>query len=301
LFIPHPAEQRMAEFVGVYRPAAAARTGGLRAGTPEFLQALDRRLQRSRQSSSTSMLLVRGNVGMTYGEFTLIRLLVALAAVGLTTLRLYGSIGVLGVLVGALVGFGASLIPLAVLRIVAGRRVGAFEAQLPDALDLLQSSLQAGGGLAQGIGLVAREMQPPISEELQRVVREVEIGLSYNEALSNMVDRLGSEDLDLIVTVINVQSRVGGNLVQIFKVINATIRDRMRIRGQIQVLTAQQRLSSYVISAIPPGLGFILWTMNHAYIERLFQPGIGEVMLIISVLMAIAGFLVLRKIADIEV
>jgi tight adherence protein B len=183
----------------------------------------------------------------------------------------------------------------------AGRRVAALEAQIPDALDMASAALQAGAGLAQSFGVIAREMPPPISDEMRRVLREVEIGLSMNEALSNLTERLGSDDLDLVVTTINVQTRVGGNLVNILRTITTTIRERIRIRGEVKVLTSMQRMSAIVISGVPPGLGLILWRLNPTYVGRLFQPGIGEVLLILAVTMEVAGFIVLRKLTDVEV
>src|SRR5262249_47520361 len=131
--------------------------------------------------------------------------------------------------------------------------------------------------------------------------REVEIGLSLNEALANMATRMGSEDFDLVATTINIQSRIGGNLVEILHTITHTIRERIRIRGEIVVLTSMQRMSAIVIGCVPPGLGVVIYLMNRPYIMRLLQPGIGLGMLIVAVIMTLAGIYALRKITQIEV
>jgi tight adherence protein B len=187
------------------------------------------------------------------------------------------------------------------LGILAGRRMKALEAQIPDALDLVASSLQAGGALTQSFSLIARDMPAPMSQELQQVLREIEIGLSVGEALTNFAERVGSDDLDLVVTTINIQLRVGGNLVQILRTINNTIRERMRIRGEIVVLTSMQRMSSYVVGAIPLALGGIIFLLNPTYMGTLFKSGLGLAMLLTSLIMSLVGFLVLQRITKIEV
>jgi tight adherence protein B len=201
-------------------------------------------------------------------------------------------------LLAAILGFFFPAIFVGVRR---SRRVRAIETQFPDALTMLSSSLQAGSSLGQGIELIAREMVPPISEEFKRVLQEIRLGLSMNEALQNMSDRVGSEDVDLAVTSINVQTRIGGNLVEMLGIITNTIRERIRIKGEIRVLTSQQRMSAYLIGVLPPGVAVVLYLMNPAYISKLFDPGIGRCMLIGAVIMMIAGMFSLNKITQIEV
>lgn len=298
--VPHPVEWRLATFVGGYGLTKSRSGIAARGAPPELLEGLNRRLLRRRQSASTRMLLLRANASMTVAELLLLRVAVALALGGIVALLLARTMGVAGLALAAVVALAGSYLPLSYIRIRASRRLAAMEAQLPDSIDLITSSLEAGGGMAQAFAMIAREMRPPMSEEFQRVNREVEVGLSHTEALANLVDRIGSEDLDLVVTTINIQAKVGGNLVQILRTINNTIRERIRIRGEVKVLTSQQRLSAYVISAIPPGMAVILFVINRPYISRLFQPGLTEIMLIVTVIMEVAGFLILQKIANIE-
>ena len=132
---------------------------------------------------------------------------------------------------------------------------GHSQDQLPDTITLLANSLRAGSSFLQGIELVTREARPPISEEFERVVREMSLGVALQPALNNLARRVASEDLELMVTAINIQSQVGGNLATVLDSIAFTIRERVRIQGEIQTLTAMQRYSGYVITLLPIGLG----------------------------------------------
>jgi tight adherence protein B len=149
--------------------------------------------------------------------------------------------------------------------------------------------------------VVARDAPEPTKSEFQRVTREVALGLSSQEALQNLVRRINSEDFDLVVTAIAVQHEVGGNLAQILDTIGHTIRERIRIKGEIRVLTAQQQLSGYVISLLPVVLGFIIYMMNPNYMSGLFTPGIYMAMPICAGLGIVLGFVIMKKITDIEV
>jgi len=149
--------------------------------------------------------------------------------------------------------------------------------------------------------MVAREQPPPMSEEFARVVREIGLGLSAEEALANLVRRVPSEDLDLMVTAINVQHEVGGNLAQILDAIGLTIRERVRIKGEIRSLTAQVRYSAYVVGAMPIAMTAILFVLRPDYIMYLFSSTCGWSMAITGVVCMALGFIVMRKIADIEV
>jgi tight adherence protein B len=148
--------------------------------------------------------------------------------------------------------------------------------------------------------LVARESPPPIGKEFMRVVREVGLGLSPQEALGNLYRRLPSDDLDLLITAINIQYEVGGNLAQILDTIAHTIRERVRIKGEIQTLTAQGRVSGYIIVALPPALGVIVTLINPTYMSTLWEfPWI--IMPICGGILIFVGFMIIRKIVNIEV
>ena len=187
-------------------------------------------------------------------------------------------------------------------------RLKAFAAQLPDTITLLANSLRAGSSFLQGMELVTREARPPISEEFERVVREMQLGVALHPALNNLVRRVASEDLELMVTAIQIQSQVGGNLATVLDAIAHTIRERIRIIGEIQTLTAMQRYSGYVITLLPIGLAAILFLISPAYISvmlekppELFGLPMGVVFFIIGLISMGIGYLLIRRIVDIKV
>jgi tight adherence protein B len=188
------------------------------------------------------------------------------------------------------------------------KRLKAFAAQLPDTITLLANSLRAGSSFLQGIELVTRESQPPISEEFERVVREMSLGMALQPALINLSRRVASEDLELMVTAINIQSQVGGNLATVLDSIAFTIRERIRIIGEINTLTAMQRYSGYVITLLPVGLAGILFLISPSYIGRMLQPepailGLpaGIIFFLIGGISMFIGYLLIRRIVDIKV
>ena len=188
------------------------------------------------------------------------------------------------------------------------RRLKAFAAQLPDTITLLANSLRAGSSFLQGMELVTREARPPISEEFERVVREMQLGVALHPALNNLVRRVASEDLELMVTAIQIQSQVGGNLATVLDAIAHTIRERIRIIGEIQTLTAMQRYSGYVITLLPVGLAGLLFLISPTYISvmlekppELFGLPLGVVFFIIGLISMGIGYLFIRRIVDIKV
>ena len=201
-----------------------------------------------------------------------------------------------------------ALAPRFYLRRRQNKRLNEFNRQLPETITLLANSLRAGSSFLQGVELVAREARPPISVEFERVVREMSLGMSLHAALSNLVRRVASEDVELMVTAISIQNQVGGNLATVLDAIAFTIRERVRIKGEIKTLTAQQRYSGYVITGLPVGLGGLLFLLSPTYITPMFErpPELfglpaGVVLFIIGgISMAIGGVLI-RKIVDVKV
>jgi tight adherence protein B len=187
-------------------------------------------------------------------------------------------------------------------------RLRAFEDQLPDTITLLANSLRAGSSFLQGMELVTREARPPISEEFERVVREMQLGVALQPALTNLVRRVASEDLELMVTAIQIQAQVGGNLATVLDAIAHTIRERNRIKGEIQTLTAMQRYSGYVITLLPIGLAGLLFLISPSYItvmlenppEMLGLP-MGVVFFLVGLISMGIGYLFIRRIVDIKV
>ena len=188
------------------------------------------------------------------------------------------------------------------------KRLKAFANQLPDTITLLANSLRAGSSFLQGIELVTREARPPISEEFERVVREMQLGMALQPALNNLVRRVASEDLELMVTAIQIQSQVGGNLATVLDAIAFTIRERIRIHGEIQTLTAMQRYSGYVITLLPVGLAGILMLISPSYMGAMFERPpemlglpMGVVFFIVALISMGIGYVFIRRIVDIKV
>jgi tight adherence protein B len=183
------------------------------------------------------------------------------------------------------------------------KRQALFNQQLADVITLMSGSLRSGYSLLQAMELVAREAPQPVAGEFDRVVREVGLGLSPEEALSNLVERMQSEDLELLVTAVNVQREVGGNLVEVLDTISATIRDRVKLVGEVRVLTAQQQYSGYIIALLPVALALLLGVINPSYMLGVFQDTVwcGWTMAGCSFIMIFSGFLLIRRIVNIKV
>ncbi len=169
---------------------------------------------------------------------------------------------------GALVGF---FLPRFYVRRRQHGRLNSFNKQLPDTITLIANALRAGSSFLQAIELVVRESRPPISSEFGRVIREVNLGLPFDQALDNMVRRVRSDDLELMATAITIQHTVGGNLAEILDSIAFTIRERIRIKGEIRTLTAQQRMSGYVVGFLPIGLAGFLFIIAPSFMQPMFQ------------------------------
>ena len=251
-------------------------------------------VQDKRFASRVQRDLARADLRLRVAEYYYIRIgaSLGLAAV-LLLLR-----DPLSALVGALLGY---FLP----RMWVGRRIGsrlnAFNKQLPDTITLLSNSLRAGSSFLQSIELVSRESPAPMGPEMGRVVREVNLGLSMEEALSNLVRRIKSDDLDLMVTAIGVQQQVGGNLAEILDTIAFTIRERVRIKGEIRTLTAQGRYSGYLVAFLPIGIMITLNLINPEFMQPLFTELIGQILLVIGGIMMAIGFFAIQKITDIKV
>ena len=208
-------------------------------------------------------------------------------------------------LIGAFIGF---LIPRFWLNRRKNGRLNAFNKQLPDTITLIANALRAGSSFLQAIELVVRETRPPIATEFGRVIREVNLGLAFETALENMVRRVRSDDLELMATAIAIQHTVGGNLAEILDSIAFTIRERVRIKGEIRTLTAQQRLSGYVVGFLPIGLAGFLFIGAPGFMTPMFDDRVsilglpaGVVILAFGGFMMFVGFMIIRRIVDIEV
>jgi tight adherence protein B len=201
-------------------------------------------------------------------------------------------------LTGLLIGL---VLPRIIVRSMRSRRLRKFNDQLGDAINLMVNSLKAGYSVAIAMETVANDMPPPISEEFRRVVIETGLGVSLENALGNMLRRVHSPDLDLLITAINVQSEVGGTLADILETISETIRERVRIQGEIKTLTAQGEITGYVLGGLPFGLTVILFILNRDYMTRMFTTPCGWIMSGVAITIVIIGFIIMRKVVQIEI
>lgn len=193
------------------------------------------------------------------------------------------------------------ILPSMVVKNIKRKRVRELNLQLADAIVLISNSLKAGYSFFQAIEMVSKEMPAPISEEFSKVQKEINLGYTTEQALENLQNRVESDDLGLVITAVLIQRQVGGNLAEILDNISGTIRDRLKIKGEIRTLTAQGRISGLIISLVPIGLGVVLYITNPDYIGLLFSNIIGWCIIGLAVAMQVVGIYSINKIIKIDV
>jgi len=192
-------------------------------------------------------------------------------------------------------------LPRAVLSIQVRRRCKAFERQLPDTLTLMAGTLRAGYSIGQGFEAVSTEIPDPMGRELRRVVTETRLGRPLEESLEAVAERMQSDDFSWAVMAIKIQREVGGNLAELLVTVAETMTQRERLRRDVATLTAEGRMSAVVLGLLPPGLGVVMWAINPTYMSRLFEPGLGYILLGLGVVSMLIGFAWMKKIITIEV
>ncbi len=264
-------------------------------GPSRLTQTLDRQLADRGFAANIATQLARADLKLTVSEYLA---LIVISVIGCALLALLiFRIWPLAI-VGGIVGI---FLPSIWTKIRHRRRLNAFNNQLVDTINLLANSLRSGYSMLQSMETVAKELPPPISTEFKRVTQEIALGLSQEQAMANLLRRINSDDLDLMITAINVQHEVGGNLAEILEIIGHTIRERVRIKGEIRVLTAQGMITGYVISGLPVFLGLILFLLNREYMGAMFKEPCGWIMLGVGAVIIVSGFLIIQKIVRIEV
>jgi tight adherence protein B len=265
---------------------------------------LDSVVSKGKRGSQIARDLARADLKLTVAEFIGIKIVFALLGVGLGAIIGRADPAAM-LLVSLVAGFLASFIPDLYIRIAAGRRVKKFNNQLGDTITMLANSLRSGYSFLQSLDLVSREAPQPTATEFRRVVQEVGLGLTTETALDNLLKRVPSDDLDLMITAVNIQMEVGGNLAQILETIGHTIRERVRIKGEIAVLTAQGRISAYIIVFLPVALAAMISMLNPGYMAPIFTFGFPPdawcCLPVTAVFMMIIGYFIIMKIVDIEV
>jgi tight adherence protein B len=279
--------------------AGVGDTGGSRLesaiSAKQALQQIDRKFLSRGFGSGIAANLIQADLKLTVTEYVLIVL-------GATSL-------------GAMLGFAISRHPISAL--VAGlitfflppvfvtwrkaKRRRLFAEQLPEALTQLSGSLRAGYSLVQSLDMVTKQMPWPTRDEFLRVVREVQLGQSLDVALDHLSERVTSDDLIMVISSITIHQQVGGNLAEILDTVAETIRERTRIKREVQVLTAQQRISAYVLVVLPIALGAFLMIINPSYEMRLFTPGLTLCIPFGAALSMVVGYFIMRRIVDIDI
>lgn len=238
--------------------------------------------------------LMRGDIPLKGGEFLALQAFLAFIfyVIGLLLARSL-AISLFLLMMGM-------LIPRIYLKRSQKKKRKLFDSQLADSLLILANSLRAGFSLLQAMEMVSQEMPNPISGEFKITLREMTYGTSNETALMHLAERVGSDDLDLLVTAILIQRQVGGNLAEVLINIHSTIEDRLRIQREIKTLTAQGRMSGYIIGFLPFGLAGIISIMNPSYLKPLFTTSLGLAMIGTGVVAQLIGFVIIRKIISVE-
>jgi tight adherence protein B len=265
-----------------------------------LIQELNKAVEKQNFAENLRKRLARADLKITVGEFLIIN--ASSTVVG-------GALGfaLFGTPVYFLVFMLAGLIlPHWYLRIRTKQRFKKFQNQLADTIAMLSNSLRSGYSILSAMDLVSKEMGPPVSDEFHRVTAEIGLGLAPEEALSNLMRRIRSEDLLLMITAMNIQRDVGGNLAQILDIIANTIRERVKLQGEIKALTAQQTLAGYIITALPLLLAVVIYFLDPPYISTFWtwnKGGLpcGLIMAGTSIFFMVVGFFAMRKIVAIEV
>jgi Flp pilus assembly protein TadB len=244
--------------------------------------------------SRCAHVLDRSDWTLSAGEFAVVSSVTAAlgAVVGLVVF------GVLGALVGGTIGLAA---PYALVRRSVSHRRSAFEAQFPDVLDLVAASLESGASVAHALQLVVDEADEPTAGEFGRVLTATRMGASLPEGLAEAADRIGSPDLDWTVTAVTVQQRTGGKLAEILRVVARTMRDRSEVQRELKALTAEGRLSAYILGGLPFALAGFLLLANPAYLAPLVTDPLGVMLLVGSGALMLCGFAWMRRVVRVEV
>jgi tight adherence protein B len=260
---------------------------------------INTRVQGSNIGDKIARNLARADLKMKPGEY--IAMIALMSVAGGFVLWILGRGSLFMIPVGMLAG---ALAPGIYVGSQQNRRLIKFNEQLPDMLNLMVNGLRAGYSTMQAMEAVSKELPPPICDEYRRVVQEMQLGIPMERALDNLLRRIPSDDLDLVITAINVQREVGGNLAEILDTISYTIRERVRIKGEIRVLTSQVMYSGRFLALMPVFVIMILYFLNPSYMMEFFAPTsapCGYIALIVAALLIIGGYFAMNKLGEVEV
>jgi tight adherence protein B len=238
--------------------------------------------------------LNRADVSFKPGEWLVVQMLIVVA-VGTLGMLMFQSI--IASLALAIIGYVASSVWLSVKG---RRRLRAFDDQLPGSLQMVAGSLRAGFSLSQSLDAVVREGMQPIAGEVHRALADVRLGVSMEDALEHVADRMDSTDFRWVVMAIRIQHEVGGNLAEVLLTTATTMRERARLRRQVKALSAEGRLSAYILLGLPVLMSLYMITLRRDYVRPLYTEPMGIGMLVLGVLLLVAGTAWMRKIVVVE-
>ena len=279
--------------------AVAAGAVGLRASRTGSIPIISAIMANRSSSDALAVQLERADMKLTVSEYVAARIFFGLFGLGIPILLLGTTPK--GVPVAVLAGLFGYMLPRLYMARGKGKRLSKLNEQLPDMLTMLANALKSGFGLMQGMDLVAKELEHPIATDMRRMLQDINVGSSTEEALQALAQRSGSGDLDIVVTAMLVQQSTGGNLAEILDTVGHTMRERIRIRGEIKTLTTQQVMTGFIIGLLPVFIALAITVMNPEYINLLFTRTAGQIMLAGGVMMELIGMFVIKKILEIEV
>lgn len=258
------------------------------------IRSLNKLLEGSPLAAAVALELAQARLPLRVGEYFLMRIACGVAA-ALLLMTLGGN--VLAAIPGGLIGYFGPKMYVSRRR---SRRLATIEGQLVDALSLSANSLRAGWGFMQAMSQVAHEMPPPISEEFTQLFQEVSVGASQEMAIHNLVQRVPSYDLELVMTAVLIQRQIGGNLAEMLDNIAFTIRERTRLLADIVSLTAESKMSMWLLSLLPIGLLILMAVTQPDYTFPFLTDPRGRVLLVGAGVMELLGVLIMRRMSDIK-
>ncbi len=208
-------------------------------------------------------------------------------------------------LINPLVAIGATIfgffLPMLTVKHYRKRRIMRFNAQLVDALQAMSNAFKAGLTFQQSVEQISKDAMPPLQQEFGLFVKEAKLGVPLEEALNNMSKRVGSDDLELVSTATNISRQLGGNMAEMYETLSSTIRERFRLEGKIDALTAQGKLQGWVVAAMPALLGVVLNYMRPDLMQPMLDHIFGYVLVLAIIVMEIIGVLIIRRITNIDI
>lgn len=261
------------------------------------IPAMDKALRRTSWADRLNGALIQAQMPMSVGSFLMLSSVLAAMGVAVAMIWRRG----FDPLLSALFGVAMGTAPAVYIFVKVRRRAKKFNSQLPDALDLLSSSVRAGQGLNSAIQNVADEMPEPISDEFKILADEMTFGVSFDAGLRHLITRVDTPDVRFLCTALIIQKETGGNLSEVLDGLQRTIRERFRILGQVKTLTAQGKLSGLIVGVLPLALCAFLYFANPDYMRPLFEDKMGHWLLGTAVGLQLMGILLIRRIVNIKV